>query len=205
MDSANPNSIPIVLIGGSAGTGKTVISNEIGSILNYDVLHLSNMSRGLLQNERYKDTILVSPEELFSILVDRLRYILKNDTPNGIVIEGHILCDMPLERMYEITKNISSVILRVPPHVLYNRLVPRGYGTKKICENMLSEVLDYSVQMWGIPFFEYESTGDPITNANAVIDIISRKDKHNIKGKHIDYTKHLDYVLSKCNKGVYMY
>jgi len=73
MDSANPNSVPIVLIGGSAGTGKTVISNEIGSILNYDVLHLSNMSRGLLQNERYKDTILVSPEELFSILVDRLR------------------------------------------------------------------------------------------------------------------------------------
>jgi len=55
------------------------------------------------------------------------------------VVEGHLACELKLPADF-------VFVLRAEPRVLRRRLSERGYGRKKLNENIEAELLDYCTQ-----------------------------------------------------------
>ncbi|MEM2134219.1 MAG: adenylate kinase family protein [Candidatus Freyarchaeota archaeon] len=122
-----------IIISGSPGTGKSTLSSRLANDLKMEVINLSK---------------LVEVEELFSEIdtdrdtkvadLDRLipRIVELIDSSEGVVIvEGHY-ADIVPSNLVDV-----AIILRTHPKILAKRMESKGWGERKISENVQAEIL----------------------------------------------------------------
>ncbi len=116
----------MIIITGTPGTGKTSVAKKLSKLLGRDVVHLNEyIKKEKLYDsyERTTKTYVVNPR--------RLRNLNFGDA----IVEGHL--------SHFIKKNVEKVIvLRCSPPELERRLKRKKWRKRKICENVLAEMLD---------------------------------------------------------------
>ena len=122
-----------ILIGGTPGTGKTMVAKVLGSKLSVEVLALgefADKSGCISAQDKARDTGIVNEDCLVDALVE-----LVEDKKKRFIIEGHYIDLVPSSAVQWV------FILRTHPETLTNRLNERGYKEKKVKENVEAEVL----------------------------------------------------------------
>ena len=129
----------MILITGTPGVGKTTIAQKLKSKLGSDYLGISELvkEQKLFTNEdKERNTLIADTERVKKYL----KKILTGKT-RATVIDGHYAVEVTP------TKQVNMVfVLRRDPRQLKVVLEKRGYDTKKVWENITSEILD--VCLW---------------------------------------------------------
>ena len=169
-------------ITGTPGTGKTSVSKELRA-LGYDVIDMNEHIRahGLLgELDKERDTHEVDLDALNDSLQD-----YRDDA------ELHLM-DSHLSHFMDCS---GIVVLRCDPNILSERLKARGYGCKKVLENVQSEVLDVilcEAMDSDIPVYEVDcSRGNPVDSARAIEEIIKGYTANYVPGR-IDWSQEMD-------------
>ncbi|MHA2026836.1 MAG: adenylate kinase family protein [Candidatus Thorarchaeota archaeon] len=123
----------MILVGGSPGTGKTVVAKILGSKLSVEIVGLGDLAdkAGCISAEdKARKTGIINEDCLVDALVE-----LTEDKTKRLVIEGHYIDLVP-------SSSVQSVfILRTHPDTLKVRLSERKYSKEKVAENVEAEVL----------------------------------------------------------------
>lgn len=115
----------MIVITGTPGTGKTTIAKLISKRLDLPLIETNKLVRKKkLYTRKEKDSLVVDLKKLKKEL-------------HGFkgVVEGHVLCEIPLPA--------TIIILRASPRSIKKRLSPRRYSKQKLRDNIESEALDY--------------------------------------------------------------
>ena len=123
----------VILVGGTPGTGKTVVAKIIGSKLSVEVLGLGDLAdeAGCISAEdKARKTGIINEDCLVDALVE-----LTEDKAKRLVIEGHYIDLVPSSAVQWV------FILRTHPDILKVRLSERTYSDEKVTENIEAEVL----------------------------------------------------------------
>lgn len=130
----NPNHfMAAILIGGTPGTGKTMVSKVLGSKLSVDVVSLGNLADEfgcISAQDKARDTGIIDEDCLVDALVE-----LVEPKGNRLIIEGHYIDLVPSSAVQWV------FILRTHPETLRGRLSERNYKDEKVRENVEAEVL----------------------------------------------------------------
>ncbi|MCD6522376.1 MAG: adenylate kinase family protein [Candidatus Diapherotrites archaeon] len=116
----------MIIITGVPGTGKTSVARELSKKMRVPLIEVNRIVR---------EKKIYTGKEDGSYVVDMKRLKKEIENRNG-VMEGHLLCEIPLKAEY-------VFVLRCSPKVLWRRLQKRHYSKKKIKENVEAEALDY--------------------------------------------------------------
>lgn len=122
-----------ILIGGTPGTGKTMVAKILGSRLSVDVIalgELADKSGCISAQDKARETGIIDEDCLVEAIID-----LVDDKSERFVIEGHYIDLVPSSAVQWV------FILRTHPETLVGRLTSRGYKDKKVNENVEAEVL----------------------------------------------------------------
>jgi adenylate kinase len=122
-----------ILIGGTPGTGKTMVAKVLGSKLSVEVVPLGDLadeSGCISAQDKARDTGIIDEDCLVDALVN-----LVEDKSERFVIEGHYIDLVPSSAVQWV------FILRTHPDILTERLKKRGYKDEKVQENVEAEVL----------------------------------------------------------------
>ena len=117
-----------IIITGNPGVGKHTIGKKISDILKYKILDINKIAIKSGYYEKKKDSIDVD--------VKKLKTFLKNKIKKNSIVIGHLA-------PYVISKNQvqKAIILRKSPYKLIQVYKKRKYSSKKIAENLGSEIL----------------------------------------------------------------
>jgi len=117
-----------IIITGNPGVGKHTIAKNISKILKYKILDINKIA---LESGLYE-----KKDESIDVDVKKLKNILKNKIKNKSIVVGHLA-------PYVVTKKqvTKVIILRKNPYHLTSVYKKRKYSTKKIVENLGSEIL----------------------------------------------------------------
>jgi adenylate kinase len=119
-----------IVITGTPGTGKSVIARKLAAQLGLELIDIKKVVRAR------KLAVGRQHEVDMRKLAVALRFLrAKRD----YVVEGHLACELRLPADY-------VFVLRTEPHVLKRRLAKRGYGSRKLNDNITAELLDYCTQ-----------------------------------------------------------
>ena len=126
----------IILITGTPGVGKSVISKALSERLNAHYIDLTEFVKDndlTLSYDEDRRTFIVDEEKVSECL----EKFIKGLKESYIVIDGHysVFVISP-EQVYKV------FVLRRHPVELKNILLERGYDEKKVSENLASEILD---------------------------------------------------------------
>lgn len=116
----------MIVVTGTPGTGKTTLAKALGKTLDLPVIHVNELVK--------KKRKLSLGREGSSILVD-LKALKKELRGFNGIVEGHVLCEISLPA--------KAVVLRTSPKELERRLKRKGFGKRKIRDNVEAEALDY--------------------------------------------------------------
>ncbi|RLI55597.1 MAG: nucleotide kinase [Candidatus Thorarchaeota archaeon] len=123
-----------ILIGGTPGTGKTIVAKALGARLGVEVFSLGEMadSAGCVTDEdKARDTGIIDEDCLVEAIID----VVEDEKGKRILIEGHYIDLVP-------NPSVEWVfLLRTHPDELKTRLEKRGYAESKVLENVEAEVL----------------------------------------------------------------
>ena len=158
----------ILLIGGTPGTGKSLVSESLGKNLNRQVVNLGQIAREkqcLKSHDDDRDTDIIDED----CLVDAIEDLIDEQT-SDLIIEGHYIDLVPSRRVERV------FILRCHPDVLVDRLRTRGYAQEKIAENVESEIfgvcqLDAIDAFGEAKVYEIDSSDSPPTK---IVDEIQK-------------------------------
>lgn len=166
-----------IIITGSPGTGKTTIAKLLSE----------RMGIGLISIKRVVDEAGLSRGRKHEVDIGELREALSFlEKKDDYVIEGHLASELRLPSDF-------IFVLRTHPRELRRRMERRGYGKRKIEENLMAEMLDYCLQRveaeYGKRPLELDTTGrSPEESAMGLEDAI----KHNKKKlDSVDYSSEL--------------
>ena len=110
-----------------------------------------------------------------------------------MIVEGHLGCDMDLA--CDIV-----IVLRTKPSILKNRLSTRKYAPEKVKDNVMSEMLDYSIINaceHYVNVYELDTTtGSSEKTASEVIKILNGKGCEFAPGK-INWSDELEAEVLK--------
>eukprot|EP01134_Creolimax_fragrantissima_P002603 CFRG2603T1 len=133
--SGSTRTRPNVLITGTPGTGKTTTAEMIAKDFGFTHLCVGDIiKRDNLEgewDEEYQTNVLDEDGE--NKLLDGLEPLM---TEGGNVVDYHS-CDMFPERWFDLV-----IVLRTDTQHLYDRLQARGYGAKKLDDNMTCEIMN---------------------------------------------------------------
>lgn len=155
----------IVAVTGTPGVGKSSALSVVASLLECKVIDLNDLAEkaGALKSYDRK-------RESWDVDVSRLRNAAKAliDKANRYVfLDGHLSHLMECEYI---------ILLRCHPDVLKERLESRGFGARKVEENVWAEalgVIAVEVADSGVEFFEIDTTHlAPGDVANGVVSAI---------------------------------
>jgi adenylate kinase len=123
----------VILVGGTPGTGKTVVAKILGSKLSVKVVGLGDLAdkAGCISAEdKARKTGIINEDCLVDALLE-----LTEDKKKRLVIEGHYIDLVP-------SSSVQWVfLLRAHPEKLRDRLSERDYSEDKVSENVEAEVL----------------------------------------------------------------
>lgn len=117
-----------ITVTGTPGTGKTSITEKLGDLLDYKVVHLNEFyeEHDIGEKDNYGEKT-IDTEKMAETLDKKL------DKDKNIIIEGHL--SHHIESDY-------CIVLRCNPGELEERLSKRDYSKQKIEDNVQSEILD---------------------------------------------------------------
>ena len=121
-----------LLVTGTPGTGKTAVSKAIAKHFGLELINEKEFAqKNRVGKWNSKEKVLeINPK----VLEKKLNLaILKK---NGVLAEGHLLCETKLNVDF-------AVLLHTDPVVLEKRLKKRGYITLKVFDNIFSEQSGY--------------------------------------------------------------
>lgn len=125
----------VIVITGTPGVGKTVVSKALATKLGALYISLGNLVKDekLINDfDRTRGSIIADLKRL----TKRIKEIIYN-VETDVIIEGHYVQDVVPSSM------VSHVfVLRRHPEKLKAEYEARGYHEKKILENLTSEILD---------------------------------------------------------------
>lgn len=120
-----------LFLGGTPGVGKTTIAMEIRRRFGLKIVEIGKVALD-------KGFVISFDKERGSWIVDeeRLSKFLNRNCKKNVVFVSHYPLNLD---------NIDFVfILRLHPLILFRRLLNRRWNIKKICENVLAEILSIS-------------------------------------------------------------
>lgn len=116
----------IMAITGTPGTGKTTISELLAEEIKYQCYHLNDLIT--------EDTCLSYDEQRDCRVIDLIKLRKRLRKVKNSILEGHYSHLLGLAELI--------VVLRTEPRALERRLRRKGFGAKKIRENLECEALD---------------------------------------------------------------
>ncbi len=125
-----------LLITGTPCVGKTTLAAELSRQLDCPLVSANDLAAqlGCCKLDK-KDGVR---EVDLKVLQKHLKKLLEevSKRKESVVVEGHLLCEMklPCEKL---------LVLRCNPLVLEKRFKNRKYASRKVSDNLLSEILDY--------------------------------------------------------------
>ena len=157
-----------LIITGNPGVGKHTIAKSVSKILNHKILDINKIA---LESKIYE-----KKDESNDVDVKKLKNILKNKIKKDSIIVGHLA-------PYVVTKKQVSkvIILRKNPYKLTPIYKKRKYSTKKIAENVGSEILGIiaydSIKNFGKnKCYEINTTSKTVSKiSKTIMDIIEGK------------------------------
>jgi len=123
----------VILVGGTPGTGKTMVAKILGSKLSVQVIELGKLadeSGCISAEDKARKTGIINEDCLVDALVE-----LTEDKSKRFVIEGHYIDLVPSSAVQWV------FLLRTHPETLKKRLAERNYAMEKVTENVEAEVL----------------------------------------------------------------
>jgi len=123
----------VILVGGSPGTGKTMVAKILGSKLSVEVVSLGELadeSGCITAEDKARKTGIINEDCLVDALLE-----LTEDKSKRMVIEGHYIDLVPNSSVQ------WTFILRTHPEKLRDRLSERGYSNEKVAENVEAEIM----------------------------------------------------------------
>ena len=122
-----------ILIGGTPGTGKTLVASGLAQQLKMGVISLGDLATqgGCIQShDESRDTEVIDEDCLVEAVIDFV-----DETDSDMVVEGHYIDLFP-------SRHVQHVfVLRTHPEELMKRLRDRGYSEDKVKENVEAEVI----------------------------------------------------------------
>lgn len=117
-------------ITGTPGTGKSSVAKVLATMLGFERIECTTFVKmHKLGTKKGKE---------IEVPIPRLKKALDKELKmhKNVVVEGHLLCEMPLA--------LDMIfVIRCAPTILVKRLGKRKYSKKKIHENLECELLDY--------------------------------------------------------------
>ena len=167
----------IIALTGTPGTGKTTIAKILGD--RYTVVHINDFDKAKIEYDEERDSYIVDMDYLREE-VEKLR---KKD--EKIIVEGHYSHEFYADLV---------IVLRCHPEELGKRLKAKGYGERKIRENVEAEAMSLitseAINIHGRErVYEVDTTGkDPQVAAWETSAIIEGKDRGRYKPR-INYSE----------------
>ncbi len=133
--------VPNILITGTPGSGKTLLSENLYNELTskqipYQVINVSEAAKtnGFVEKEKdvARDTYILDEDRL----LDWMELELATDRNFGFIVDYHASELFP-ERWFDLV-----VVMHADPNVLAERLSKRGYAQAKIQENVQCEIFN---------------------------------------------------------------
>jgi adenylate kinase len=181
----------VVAITGTPGTGKTTISRMVaGKLGSCELISANDLvkEKGLYTGHTKDGEIIVDMRKLGSEIGRRIR----SSSSDAIIIEGHLLCDIRVN-------GAVAIVIREHLGTLLDRMEKRGYGRKKIEDNIVAEAIDYcGVNAMG----NYTEVYEIESGAVAVDQILRIIKGGRPKNKDIEMLGELDSILKKLGKAV---
>jgi adenylate kinase len=125
----------IIVVTGTPGVGKTTISQKLANKLDANYLSIANLVKGeqLISGvDKIRKTLVADTKKVS----ERVQEILRSSVGN-IIIDGHYAIDVVPKKEVN-----TFFVLRREPAELKDVLENRGFGGKKLWENLAAEILD---------------------------------------------------------------
>jgi adenylate kinase len=168
-----------IALTGTPGTGKTAISNVLKEDFGLKVVDLNEVIR----TSRY----YIGWDDARNCGVVDLEALRAHPFADGLVLEGHISHQLPVDRV---------IVLRTNPAVLRGRLQKKGFSENKIRENIEAEILDVilveAIGLHGNNVYEVDSTGGLCSSAERVWEITQGHSLERFVVGQYDWTGYLN-------------
>lgn len=125
----------IIVVTGTPGVGKTTISQKLANKLDANYLSIANLVKEeqLISGvDKIRKTLVADTKKVS----ERVQEILRSSVGN-IIIDGHYAMDVVPKKEVN-----TFFVLRREPAELKDVLENRGFGGKKLWENLAAEILD---------------------------------------------------------------
>ena len=129
----------IIIVTGTPGTGKTLLSKKLASKLNFHHIDANKMIRKYKISEGYdkkRNTKIVDVAKLNKTLIREISNFKKDKKTKGIIIDSHLSHYLP--KKYADLCIVTKSGLKT----LEERLKKRKYAKSKIRENLDAEIFD---------------------------------------------------------------
>ena len=183
-----------LIISGTPGCGKTSVAKEISNLTGAKIISLNELAISdefSFEYDEDRKTYIVDFEIFLPYILKQIKEIKKNNPP-FLIIESHFSDIIP-EKFID-----YAFILRCDPDELIKRLEKKNYTSKKITENIQTEILGNCVNHFiqkqtKVPLFEIDTTNLSIKSvARIILDIaIENKDGNEYYIGKIDWLEKL--------------
>jgi len=178
----------VIIISGTPGTGKTILSKELGKKLDINVLNIGDIALEknlIISKDPERDTIIIDDNKLLPIIIKMIK-----QSKDKLIIEGHYTDIIP-QKFVDII-----IILRTNPIILEKRLFKKGYKKSKVYENVASEILGSCTYAFLNKYnknliFELDTSNLDIYEAVSILEKIINEKPENYKVGIVNWMKEL--------------